>query len=88
VGELPPQYVALNRTNIAVQELTANAVLERDREAASHALAIDPLTAASLGLAEIHELFETMWQANAAFLRYFDDPDASPEQTSRELLGI
>jgi alpha-galactosidase len=88
VGPLPPQCAALNRTNIAVQELTAKAVLERDREAAYHALAVDPLTAASLGLDEIRELFEAMWQANAAFLRYFDDPEASPEQTSRNLIGV
>jgi len=72
VGELPPQCAAINRSNVAVQELSARAVLDRDREAAFHAVALDPLTAAVLPLHKIREMFEEMWQANAAQLTYFD----------------
>src|SRR3569833_997301 len=50
VGKLPPQCAALNMTNIAVQELAVKAALERDREAAFHAVALDPLTASVLPL--------------------------------------
>jgi len=72
VGELPPQCAAINRSNVAVQELAARAVLDRDREAAFHAVALDPLTAAVLPLHRIREMFEEMWKANAAQLTYFD----------------
>jgi alpha-galactosidase len=46
-----------------VHDLVATAVLERDREAAFHALAIDPLTAAACSLAEIRLMFEEMVEA-------------------------
>ncbi len=72
VGALPPQCAALNRSNIAVQELAVRAVLDRDREAAFHAVALDPLTAAVLPLHQIREMFEEMWQAEGHLLRYFD----------------
>ena len=52
-GALPPQCAALNMTNIAVQELAVKAVLERDKEAAFHACALDSLTASMLSLPDI-----------------------------------
>ncbi|MEE8362559.1 MAG: alpha-glucosidase/alpha-galactosidase [Dehalococcoidia bacterium] len=64
VGDLPPQLAALNLTNINVQELTVQAVLERNREAAMHAVTLDPLTAASLPLDRIREMFDEMWAAH------------------------
>ena len=72
VGELPPQCAALNRTNIAVEELAVRAALHRDREAAFHAVALDPLTASILPLPKIREMFEEMWRAEAHLLSYFD----------------
>ncbi len=62
VGDLPPQCAALNRANIAVQELAVRSVLKGDRESAFLAVALDPLTAAVLSLNEIREMFEEMWQ--------------------------
>lgn len=44
VGDLPPQMAALNRSNIAVQELAVRAALEGDRESLFQAVALDPLT--------------------------------------------
>ena len=64
VGALPAQLAALNRTNINVQELAVQAVLERDREAALHATMVDPLTAASIPLDRIREMFDEMWTAH------------------------
>lgn len=72
VGDLPPQLAALNMTNIAVQELAVQAVLERDKEAAFHACALDPLTAATVSLPKIREMFEELWAAEADRLAYFD----------------
>ena len=71
VGDLPPQCAALNMTNIAVQELAVRAVLDRDREAAFHACALDPLTAATVSLPDIREMFEKLWAAEGDRLSYF-----------------
>jgi len=73
VGELPPQCAALNMSNVAVQELAVRAVLDRDREAAFHAVALDPLTAAVQPLHKIREMFEEMWKAEGPLLDYFDE---------------
>ena len=72
VGALPAQCAAMNMSNIAVQELAVQAVLERDREAAFHACALDPLTAAVVPLPRIREMFEELWVAEGDRLAYFD----------------
>ena len=72
VGLLPPQCAAINRSNIAVQELAVRAILDRDREAAFHACALDPLTAAVATLDEIRAMFEELWKAEKHLLSYFD----------------
>lgn len=72
VGRLPPQCAAINRSNVAVQELAVRAFLDRDREAAFHAVALDPLTASVLPLHTIREMFEEMWEAEKDLLSYFD----------------
>lgn len=64
VGELPPQLAALNRSNIAVQELAVQAVLQRDKDLAKHAVMLDPLTAAMLPLGDIEAMFDEMWKAH------------------------
>ena len=71
VGPLPAQCAALNMSNIAVQELAVQAVLERDREAAFHACALDPLTAAVVPLPRIREMFDELWAAEGDRLAYY-----------------
>lgn len=73
VGDLPPQLAALNMTNIAVEELAVEAVLMREKEAAFHACALDPLTAATVSLPNIRKMFEEMWKAEGDLLAYFDE---------------
>lgn len=72
VGELPPQCAALNMTNIAVQELSVKAAMEKDKEAAFHACALDPLTASVVSLPDIRKMFEELWEAEGDRLSYFD----------------
>ncbi len=74
VGDLPPQLAALNRSNIAVHELAVRAVLDRDREAAFHACAVDPLTASVVSLPDMRKMFEELWEAEGDLLAWFD-PD-------------
>ena len=68
VGELPGQLAALSRSNQAVQQMAVNAILDDDKEAAFHAIALDPLTSAVLSLGEIREMFDEMWLAHGAEL--------------------
>ncbi len=78
VGDLPPQCAALDRSNVAVQELAVRAVLDHDREAAFHACCLDPLTASVLPLHKIREMFEEMWEAEKELLTYFDKSHTGP----------
>jgi len=71
VGALPPQLAALNRSNIAVQELVVKGHLERDRDAIYQAMALDPLTGAVCSLEEIWKLTDDMFAANDSWLTQF-----------------
>jgi len=71
VGALPPQCAALCRANIAVQELTVKAILERDREAAYHAVLVDPSVGAVLSLKKARKMFDEMWTSEGALLDYY-----------------
>lgn len=67
-GALPTQLAALDAMHMAVHDLVATAVLESDREAAFHALMLDPLTAAVCSPAEIRHMFDEMRAAQAQYL--------------------
>jgi len=68
LGPLPPQLAALDAAHMYVHELLVEAVLNRSREAALHALLLDPLTAAVCSPAEIRAMFDEMWEAEQADL--------------------
>lgn len=70
-GSLPEQVAALNRAHMAVHELVVQALLERDRSKALHALMLDPLTAAVCSLQEIRAMFDEMWDAQREDLSAF-----------------
>ena len=72
VGDLPSQCAALNRTNINVQELAVKAALTGDRRAAFQAVAMDPLTGATLSLREIQKMVDELFEAEAEWLPQFD----------------
>ena len=72
VGDLPDQCAALCRTNVNVQQLAVRAALNRDREAAYHALLLDPITAAALSMDKARDMFEELWQAEGDLLAYYD----------------
>ncbi len=70
-GRLPAPLAAIDQQHMALHDLMATAILEQDREAAFHALALDPLTAAVCSLEEIRSMFEELVQAEAAHLPAF-----------------
>jgi len=70
-GSLPTQVAGLCQQHMAVHELMAIALLEEDREAAFHALALDPLTAAVCSLAEARQMFDEMVDVEKEYLPEF-----------------
>jgi len=68
-GPLPEQLAALNRAHMAVHTLMVDALVRCDREAARHALMLDPLTAAVCAPTEIDALFDEMWEAEREYLQ-------------------
>jgi len=67
-GRLPPQMAAICQSNMNVYELGATAALERSKEAAIHALLLDPLTAAVCTPAEIKRMTLELFEAEKEFL--------------------
>jgi alpha-galactosidase len=70
-GSLPTHLAALDQQHMAFHDLVATAVLEEDREAAVHALMVDPLTAAVCSLEEIRQMFDEMVEAERDYLPEF-----------------
>jgi alpha-galactosidase len=67
-GALPPQMAALCASNMAVFDLGAKAAIERSKDAAIHALMLDPLSAAVCSPAEIKKMTLELFKAEKAFL--------------------
>lgn len=68
VTDIPPQLVALMRTQINVQELTVRALLDETPEHIYHAAMMDPHTAAELDLRQIRALVDDMLTAHGEWL--------------------
>lgn len=67
-GKLPPQMAALCRSNLAMFDLAAKAAIHKSKEAAVHALMLDPLTSAVCSSEEIRKLTLEMFREEKAFL--------------------
>ena len=67
-GALPAQMAHVCWSNMAYFDLAATACIERSRDAAIHALLLDPLTAAVLCPREIKAMALEMFEAEAAYL--------------------
>src|SRR4028118_1884830 len=82
VGLLPAQLAALNLSNIVVQELAVRAVLDKDREAAFHACALDPLTRSVCSLDQIRTMFDELWEAEGDLPRPLRPRPSGPGPTT------
>ena len=67
-GRLPTHLAALAAQHMAFHDMVVTSVLEQDREAAVHALMLDPLTAAVCSLEEIRQMFDEMAEAQRDYL--------------------
>jgi alpha-galactosidase len=70
-GRLPAQMAAVCASNMAMFDLAATACIEKSKEAAAHALMLDPLTAACCAPAEIRAMTHELFKAEARFLKGF-----------------
>jgi alpha-galactosidase len=68
VNDIPPQLIALMRTNVNVQELTVQALLTEERAHVYHAAMLDPHTAAELDLRQIRSLIDDLIAAHGDWL--------------------
>jgi len=78
VGDIPPQLIALMRTNINVQELTVQALLTENRNFIYHAAMLDPHTASELDLDQIRSLVDELLIEHSNWLpRWLQDTRAA-----------
>jgi alpha-galactosidase len=68
VNDIPPQLIALMRTNVNVQELTVAALMKENRDHVYHAAMLDPHTAAELDLQQIWDLTDALIAAHGEWL--------------------
>ncbi len=68
IGDLPPQCAGINRTNVNVQELTVQAMLEHDRRRVHEAIALDPITTTQCSLDDVRAMTEELFAASAEYL--------------------
>lgn len=81
IGNLPPQCAALNRTQVNVHLLTAEASLTGDPESIVHAVALDPLTSAVCTLKEIRDMTVELLEAQRQWLPQFEGKSIKPSPT-------
>jgi alpha-galactosidase len=67
-GKLPSQMAGVCEANMRCFDLAATAIHERSKEAAIHALMLDPLTAAMLTPGQIRDMAQEMFEAEADHL--------------------
>ena len=68
VGKLPTHLAGLMKTNINVQQLTAEAAISKRKESIYHAAMLDPLTASLLSIDEIYNMVDELLIAHQNFL--------------------
>lgn len=68
VDDIPPQFIAMMRTNLNVQELTVQALLQENREHIYHAAMLDPRAGAELDLDQIHALVDELIEAHRGWM--------------------
>ncbi len=70
-GALPKPMAALCQSNLAMFDSAAEACIHRSREAAVHALLLDPLSSAVCSTTQIRAMAQEMFQAQKRFLPGF-----------------
>jgi alpha-galactosidase len=69
IGDLPPQLAALNRSNIAVQELAIRGIMEKDKTKIFHSILLDPLTSAVTTIDETKQMVDELFKVQKQYLK-------------------
>ncbi len=67
-GKLPSQMAAICDSNIRMFDLAVDSALAKSKQLAKYALAMDPLTSAVCSPAEVFEMVDRLFEAQAEFL--------------------
>lgn len=70
-GNLPPQMAAICRSNMSMFDLAATACIQQSKEAAMHALMLDPLCAAVCTPRQIRDMTNELFEAEKDYLRQY-----------------
>ncbi|UWR13420.1 alpha-glucosidase/alpha-galactosidase [Sulfitobacter mediterraneus] len=81
VKDIPPQLIALMRTNINVQDLTVQASLTQNAGHIYHAAMLDPHTSAELDLDQIWDMTSDLLAAHSDWLPDFAVPQAATQKS-------
>lgn len=72
IGDLPVHLAAMNRSNLSVQDIAAEAAIKGDPELAFWAIAMDPLTSTQLTLRDCRKMVAEMFEAEKQWLPQFE----------------
>ena len=71
IGKLPTHLAGLMKTNINVQQLTAEAAIFKKKDIIYHAAMLDPLTASLLSIDEIYKMVDELLVAHQNYLHNY-----------------
>jgi alpha-galactosidase len=69
IGDLPTQLAALNSSNVFVQKMAVEGIVEKDKNKVLQSILLDPLTASMLSIDEIKQMVGEMFKAEKEFLK-------------------
>lgn len=71
IGDLPTHLAGFNHADAVCVQLAVESLLEKDKEKAFYAVALDPNVAAVLPLDDIRAMFEELWAAEGDLLEWY-----------------
>lgn len=71
IGKIPEQLACYNRTNINVQNLVVEAVLENKKELIYQAIMLDPLCSSMLNFSQMDKMTNELFLAHKELIPYF-----------------
>ena len=71
VGDLPTHLAGINHANAVCVQLAVESILEKDKEKAFYAIALDPNVASTNSLDNIRKMFNELWDAEGDLMEWY-----------------